>query len=60
VGNSPNETHWRDALYKIKPQYRTPKMQGLLQKYYVLLAEGGGQQASNIEQGFLESLITTM
>ncbi|RUT00747.1 hypothetical protein DSM106972_071560 [Dulcicalothrix desertica PCC 7102] len=57
--NTPNETHWHEALYKIKPQYRTPKMQALLQKYYILLAEGGGQQASNIEQGFLETLITT-
>jgi GTPase SAR1 family protein len=46
-------------LVNIELASGTRQMQALLQKYYILLAEGGGQQASNIKQGFLETLITT-
>lgn len=56
-GSLPSETHWQQALEQIKPQYRTPKMQELLQNYWRLLKEGGGKPASAIEPGFIESLI---
>lgn len=56
-GNFPIEYHWQEAFNQINPQYRTPKMQGLLQKYLRLLEEGGGKAASAVEPGFLESLI---
>lgn len=56
-GYLPNQTHWQQALEKIKPQYRIPKMQTLLQKYLKRLEEGGGKPASALEVGFLESLI---
>lgn len=56
-GYLPTEPHWRQALNQINPQYRTPKMQALLQKYLRLLEEGGGKPASALELGFLESLI---
>jgi len=55
-GNFPIEDHWQKALNQINPQYRTPKMQGLLQKYLRLLEEGGGQPASAEEPGFWKSL----
>ncbi|MEW6499373.1 MAG: AAA family ATPase, partial [Cyanobacteriota bacterium] len=56
-GYLPTESHWRQALNKITPQYRTPKMQDLLQNYLRLLEEGSGKPASAVEVGFLESLI---
>lgn len=58
-GNLPTETHWRQALEQIKPQYRTPRMQELLQNYARLLKEGGGKPASAIEPGFIENLIVS-
>lgn len=57
-GNFPNETDWTETLQQISPQYRTPKMQGLLRKYIQLLEEGGSKSASVIEPDFLESLIS--
>lgn len=56
-GSFPTENDWQQALDQIVPQYRTPKMQALLQKYLKLLNEGGGKPASKVEDGFLESLI---
>lgn len=56
-GYLPTEAHWWQALAQIVPQYRTPKMQSLLQKYLMLLEEGGGKLASAVEVGFLESLV---
>ena len=56
-GNFPIEYHCQEAFNQINPQYRTPKMQGLLQKYLRLLEEGGGKAASAVEPDFLESLI---
>jgi ATPase family associated with various cellular activities (AAA) len=55
----PNESHWQQALSQLYPQYMTPKMQALLQKYLRLIEAGGGKPASNIEEGFLESLIVS-
>jgi len=55
-GNFPIEDHWQKALNQINPQYRTPKMQGLLQKYLRLLDQGGGQPASAEEPDFWKSL----
>jgi len=55
--SNPTESDWEEALSKISPQYRTPKMQTLVVKYKELLQEGGGKSASSIEDGFLESLI---
>jgi hypothetical protein len=46
-----------DYLEQISPQYRTPNMQQLLQKYLRLLEGGGGKLASVLEMGFLENLI---
>lgn len=56
-GNLPERTHWEQVLAQISPQYRTPKMQDLVQKYLQLLEQGGGKPASSIEDGFLESLV---
>lgn len=56
-GYLPTEVYWREALAQIVPQYRTPKMQALLQKYLHLLETGWGKPASSIETGFWESLI---
>lgn len=56
-GYLPNESDWQQALEQINPQYRTPRMQLLLQNYLKLLGEGGGRPASAIEKDFLESLI---
>lgn len=53
----PTQSHWKNALDKITPQYRTERMQALLLKYLQLLEEGGGKPASRLEEGFLESLI---
>ncbi|HBE20765.1 MAG TPA: AAA family ATPase [Cyanobacteria bacterium UBA11149] len=58
-GYLPTETNWQEALAQIAPQYRTPRMQFLLQNYLQLLAEGGGKSASSIENNFLESLIVS-
>ncbi|GAB1543730.1 AAA family ATPase [Scytonema sp. NUACC21] len=52
-------SHWEQALSQVYPQYMTPKMQTLLQKYLHLLETGGGKPASKIEAGFLESLIVS-
>jgi SpoVK/Ycf46/Vps4 family AAA+-type ATPase len=57
LSDSPKDTHWRQALSEIQPQYRTPRMQTLLQNYRKLLEEGAGQPASEPESGFLENLI---
>ncbi|MBD2775231.1 AAA family ATPase [Iningainema tapete] len=57
IGYLPTEAHWQEALAQIAPQYRTPKMQSLLQKYLRLLEDGGSKPASALEVGFLESLI---
>jgi ATP-dependent 26S proteasome regulatory subunit len=51
------EEHWQLATMQISPQYRTPNMQRLLNKYLNLLSDGGGKAASSIEHGFLESLV---
>lgn len=56
-GNIPTKINWENALSQISPQYRTPNMQHLLRKYLNLLAGGGGKPASELEMGFLESLI---
>jgi len=53
----PTEREWQQALEEINPQYRTPRMQQLLQNYLRLLEEGGGKPASTREADFLESLI---
>jgi hypothetical protein len=58
-GNIPTKINWENALSQISPQYRTPNMQQLLRKYLNLLAGGGGKPASELEMGFLESLIFT-
>ncbi|MBD2183042.1 AAA family ATPase [Planktothrix sp. FACHB-1355] len=55
-GKPPTDSHWRQALREISPQYRTQKMQELLQNYRQHLEEGGGKAASVIEVGFWESL----
>ena len=57
LNNEPSATDWQQALALIKPQYRTDRMQHLLQKYKELLSDGGGKPASAIEEGFLDSLI---
>ena len=57
LNDSPKDTHWKQALAGIQPQYRAPRMQTLLQNYRKLLEEGAGQSASIPESGFLENLI---
>jgi hypothetical protein len=52
----PNETDWDEALARISPQYKTPKMQQLLSKYLELLASGA-RPASAMEPGYVERLI---
>ncbi|MBD2195236.1 MULTISPECIES: AAA family ATPase [Calothrix] len=51
------DSNWEQALGKINPQYRTEKMQILLQKYLKVLSDGGGLSASVDEPGFLNQLI---
>ncbi|NER48972.1 MAG: AAA family ATPase [Symploca sp. SIO1A3] len=58
-GHLPSEDNWDEALEQINPQYKTPNMQILLKKYQKLLHDGGGKAASEVEAGFLESLIST-
>lgn len=58
-GYLPTENNWQEAFAQIHPQYRTPRMQFLLQNYLQLLGEGGGKSASAIERDFLESLIVS-
>ncbi|MGK7901346.1 MAG: ATP-binding protein [Hormoscilla sp.] len=53
----PTQREWQQGLEEINPQYRTPRMQQLLQNYLRLLEEGGGKPASTREADFLESLI---
>ncbi|BAY27507.1 AAA ATPase central domain-containing protein [Calothrix sp. NIES-2100] len=51
------DSNWSQALAKINPQYRTGKMQTLLQKYLKVLSDGSGMAASIGEPGFLNQLI---
>ena len=53
----PADEHWQQALKQITPQYRTEKMQKLLQNYRTQLDRGGGKLASLEEPGFWESLL---
>ncbi|MCL1463937.1 AAA family ATPase [Argonema galeatum] len=56
-GKPPTDSHWRQALKEISPQYKSRKMQELLRNYRQHLEERGGKPASVIEVGFWESLI---
>ena len=48
---------WDEVLIQVKPQYKTDKMQHLLQHYRTLIDEGGGLSASDSdEENFLEQL----
>ncbi|NET58611.1 MAG: AAA family ATPase [Symploca sp. SIO2E6] len=58
-GHLPSEDDWDKAIEQINPQYKTPNMQILLSKYQQLLQDGGGRAASEVEAGFLASLISS-
>ncbi|MGK7958446.1 MAG: AAA family ATPase [Crocosphaera sp.] len=59
LDQSPTEQDWLQALEQITPQYRTPSMQALLDKYLKLLQEGGGKPATKPDWNFLKSLMVS-
>ncbi|NET60493.1 MAG: AAA family ATPase [Symploca sp. SIO2E6] len=49
---------WQKVIAQVKPQFRTKKMQNLLQKYRQLMREGGGYPASeSYDDNFINKLI---